>query len=253
MFPSLIVPSFIAGFLTFFAPCTLPLVPGFLGFISGISGNLVNHQKSPSDRKRILINACAYVLGFSLIFILLGSLFGLSGALFRSYKQLLTRIGGIFVIFFGSYILNLFNIAEKLPLGKEKRFNFNKYLAPGNPLSSFIFGVTFAFGWTPCIGPILGSVLLLASTSNTAIEGSILLMTFSLGLAIPFLLTALWITSVTQLIRKSRRVLTLFYSLSGVLLIIIGLFLLLDIFDVWIAFFYRLFSFINYDHLLNYL
>src|SRR3989344_7045516 len=174
---SLIIPAFIAGILTFLAPCTLPLVPGYLGFISGVSANdLRDPTKAKVARRKIFLNGVLYVIGFSLIFIILGSLFGLGGAALIKYRLWLSRIGGIFVIFFGLFMTGVL----KLPLlNIEKHFGNIKALKPGNPASSLIFGAAFALGWTPCIGPILGSILTLAAASATVGQGAFLLAVFS--------------------------------------------------------------------------
>jgi len=168
---SLIIPAFIAGVLTFLAPCTLPLVPGYLGFISGVSAqDLQDLLKSKSVRRKIFLNGLLLVVGFSFIFILLGSLFGLGGSALVQYRIWLSRIGGIFVILFGLFMVGVL----RLPfLNVEKHMSGIKALKPGNPASSLIFGATFAFGWTPCVGPILGSILTLAAASATVGQGSV--------------------------------------------------------------------------------
>jgi len=162
---SLIIPSFIAGILTFLAPCTLPLVPGYLGFISGVSlDDLRDPLKASRVRRRIFLNGLLYVFGFSIVFIVLGSLVGFAGALLGQYRLWLTRIGGLLVIFFGLYMMHI----VKLPvLSAEKHFLPARWLKPGHPTSSFLFGVAFAAGWTPCVGPILGGIILLAAIGST--------------------------------------------------------------------------------------
>src|SRR3989344_3063397 len=186
MEPSLIIPAFIAVILTFLAPCTLPLVPGYLGFISGVSvQDLQDTLKAKSARRKIFLNGFLFVVGFSFILILLGSLFGLGGSALVQYRIWLSRIGGIFVILFGLFMIGVL----RLPfLNVEKNIGRISALKPGNPISSLIFGATFAFGWTPCVGPILGSILTLAASSATIGQGAFLLSVFSLGLAVPFLI-----------------------------------------------------------------
>lgn len=200
---TLIIPTFIAGTITFLAPCTLPLVPGYLGFISGVSlKDLQDPGKARRVRFKIFLNGLLYVIGFSTVFIILGSLFGLGGQALTKYRVVLAEVGGVLVILFGIFMLGIFN---KLTIFKylsaERQFNPVRRLTPGNPFSSLIFGATFAFGWTPCVGPILGSVLLLASASATVLEGAFLLLVFSLGLAVPFLLIALGVGSATRFIQ----------------------------------------------------
>ncbi len=255
---SLIIPAFIAGLLTFLAPCTLPLVPGFLAFIGGASvQDLQDPLKAATVRKRIFLNGVMYVVGFSVIFILMGSVFGAAGSLLGQYRFDLTRLGGAFVIFFGLYLMHFFDLPIFKNffsfLSKTSRFNLGQKLTPGKPGSSFIFGATFAFGWTPCIGPILGTMLALASTSGTALQGSLLLSVFSVGLALPFLALALSFGHAAQYVKKMSRYLNVISFIGGVFLLFIGILLVTDNFVIWIAYFYRWFDFINYDRLLDYL
>ncbi|MBT4153865.1 MAG: cytochrome c biogenesis protein CcdA [Candidatus Magasanikbacteria bacterium] len=251
---SLIIPAFIAGLLTFLAPCTLPLVPGFLGFIAGVSAKeLAGEGVKLSARKRVLKNGLMYVLGFSVVFILLGSLFGAAGAFLAPYRVWLSRIGGVVIIFFGLYLMHAFDLKFLQFLSRQKRFSFTKKLTPGKPLSSFVFGATFALGWTPCVGPVLGTVLLLASTSGQVLQGAFLLAVFSAGLAIPFLLLALGIGHAQAYVRKLSKVLNIISIVGGVFLIFIGVLLLTDSFGAWIGTFYQYFNFLNADALLNYL
>lgn len=248
---SLIIPAFIAGILTFLAPCTLPLVPGYLGFISGVSVNdLQDPTKAKIARRKIFLNGVLYVIGFSLVFIVLGSLFGLAGAALAQYRIWLSRIGGVFVIFFGLFMMGVF----KLPfLNVEKRVGSIKALKPGNPASSLIFGAAFAFGWTPCVGPILGSILTLAAASSTVGQGAFLLAVFSLGLAVPFLIIAASIGSASAYLAKISKYLNVISVIGGVFLVFLGILLLTNKLGVWIAYFYQWFDFINYESLLDYL
>lgn len=251
---SLIIPSFLAGMLTFLAPCTLPLVPGYLGFISGVSADdLKDARKVRSARWKIFLNGLLYVAGFSLIFIILGSLFGLGGGALIKYRLWLSRIGGVFVIFFGLYMLGVLNLPIFNFLQAEKQFLPTRWLKPGRPVSSFVFGSAFAFGWTPCVGPILGSILLLASASSTVAQGALLLFVFSLGLGIPFLLIALGIGSASKYLNKISKYLHAVSLIGGVFLIFLGILLLTNQFALWLSYAYRLFRFVNYDRILDYL
>ncbi|MBI1971310.1 MAG: sulfite exporter TauE/SafE family protein [Candidatus Wildermuthbacteria bacterium] len=241
-FPVLIIPAFVAGILTFLAPCTLPLVPGYLAFISGTA----------VDKKRIFLNGLLYVIGFSGVFIILGSLVGLGGALLFQYRGVATQIGGVFVILFGLFLL-FPNVPAFRPLLAERRVPFVKNLQPGRPVSSFLFGSAFAFGWTPCVGPILGAVLTLAAFSGTLVQGAFLLLVFSLGLAVPFLTVALAVGWASTFFTKIERYLHYASISGGLFLILLGGFMATNNFGLWIAWFYRVFNFINYDALLKYL
>lgn len=242
--------AFFAGLLTFLAPCTLPLVPAFLGFISGVDkGELENPQTAASARKKIFLNGLFFVIGFSIIFILFGSLAGLLGRALVPYRIWLTRIGGTFIILFGLLMLGVF----KLSIFQGANLRLPHWIKPGKPSSSLVVGGTFAFGWTPCVGPILASVLFLASSSSTALSGALMLGVFSLGLALPFLVLSLAFARATQYIGKINQYLGVISKIGGVFLILLGVLLLTNQFGLLIQYGYQLFEFIQYDRLLDYL
>lgn len=232
----LLIPSFIAGFFMFIAPCTLPLVPTYLVFIAGTSIDTLQRLQTNSVRRKIIINSLMYVLGFSLIFILLGTALAWGGSFLTAHRLLLARIGGIFVIIFGVFMLEeawLARVGWLSFLFREKRFNIFNKLRPGKPWSAFIFGVTFAFGWTPCIGPILGSVLLLAATTATAWSGALLLAVFSLGMAVPFLIISFAFNSIFKRWKKIHKYLAALSLVGGLFLIFIGILMITDRLGIW--------------------
>ncbi len=249
---SLIIPAFIAGVLTFLAPCTLPLVPGYLGFISGASlDDLKDPGKAKSARWKIFLNGLFFMLGFSAVFIIMGTLVGFVGAtLLAPYRLWLGRIGGIFVIIFGLFMLNILKIPF---LASEKQFKAPTLFKRGKPTNSFILGSAFAFGWTPCVGPILGSILLLASTSTTAFQGALMLAVFSAGLALPFLLIAIGIGSASRHVQNISKYLNIISTIGGIFLILLGILLVMGKISLLVAYGYGIFQFINYDRLLDYL
>jgi len=246
-----IISTFFAGILTFLAPCTLPLVPAYLGFISGVDQDaLKNPETARAARRKIFFNGLAFIVGFSLVFIAFGVLAGIAGQALAPYRIWMARIGGILVILFGLFMLGFF----KLPFFQsDKRIPIPKWLTLGRPLSSLFIGGTFALGWTPCVGPILGSVLLLAGTSATAIQGGFLLAVFSLGLAIPFLIIALLFSRATRYIDSISKYLKWVSIIGGIFLILLGLLLVTDNFGLTIQYGYELLYFINYDRLLDFL
>ncbi|MAF13278.1 MAG: cytochrome C biogenesis protein [Parcubacteria group bacterium] len=248
---TLIIPAFLAGLITFLAPCTLPLVPGYLGFISGTSVDDLNDPaKKEQVKKKILKNGIFFVLGFSVVFILFGTLAGLLGQALVPYRIWLTRIGGVFIIIFGLFMVGVL----KLPfLSHEKRLKLPSFLTLGKPSSSFIVGNAFAFGWTPCVGPILASILLLASSSSTALQGAILLAVFSLGLAVPFLLVALGTGHAAQYINKISKYLNVVSIIGGAFLILLGILLLANKFTLLLSWGFKLFSFFGYERIVDYL
>jgi len=246
-----IISTFFAGILTFLAPCTLPLVPAYLGFISGVDQDaLKNPETARAARRKIFFNGLAFIVGFSLVFIAFGVLAGIAGQALAPYRIWMARIGGILVILFGLFMLGFF----KLPFFQsDKRIPIPKWLTLGRPSSSLFIGGTFALGWTPCVGPILGSVLLLAGTSATAVQGGFLLAVFSLGLAIPFLIIALLFSRATRYIDSISKYLKWVSIIGGIFLILLGLLLVTDNFGLTIQYGYELLDFINYDRLLDFL
>lgn len=245
------ISAFVAGILMFLAPCTLPLVPAYLGFISGVSAeDLKDPAKAGNARRRIFLNGVMFILGFSLIFIVFGTLAGLVGQGLVPYRIWLTRIGGGLVIVFGLFMLGILNLSF---LQSEKRIKLPSFLKVGRPSSSLIMGGAFAFGWTPCVGPILGSILLLASVSSTALEGAMMLAVFSLGLAIPFILIALAFSKATAYIEKISKYLNIISKIGGAFLVILGILLITNNFGILIEVGYKFFNFFHYDAILNYL
>jgi cytochrome c-type biogenesis protein len=248
---SLVIPALFAGGLTFLAPCTLPLVPVYLAIISGVS---VEQLNDPENAKhtcwKILRNGIWFVVGFSVIFILLGTVAGAMGQVLLRYRELIVQIGGIFVIFFGLFMLQ----AVKIPLfEKTARLRTPKIFKQGSGVNAFVVGAIFAFGWTPCIGPILGTILLLASLSSTVWQGTFLLLVFSIGLAIPFLIIAALASSAVHYVRRLLKWMPYISALGGVFLIILGVLLLIDKMDLLITWGYKLGKLFNYELLMNYL
>jgi cytochrome c-type biogenesis protein len=243
------ISAFIAGLLTFLAPCTLPLIPAYLGFISGVNTTNERHTQTTGLRRKIMWNGLAFVIGFSIVFIAFGILVGLAGSLVAPYKIWLGRVGGVFVIIFGLFMLGLF----RLPFFSGKNLRVPKWISPGNPTSSLAIGGAFAFGWTPCIGPVLGTVLLLAGTSGTALQGGLLLLIFSVGLAIPFLALALAFSKMSHYIDRFSKFLTLISMIGGIFLIVLGLLLMTDNFGLVIQYGYHLLRPFNYQGILEFL
>jgi len=230
-----IISAFVAGIITFLAPCTLPLVPGYLSFISGSSiSDLQDPTKAKQARGKIFLNGVFYVIGFSAVFILFGSLFGLGGSVFFEFRDVLIRLGGAFVILFGLFLLapaitgitggkiNLTQLPLLGFLSTDRKVHFGSKLTPGRPMSSLIFGGSFALGWSPCVGPILGVILTLAAASTSVGQGIFLLFIFSMGLAIPFLLTALAIGWAATHFTRIAKYLNWVSLIGGIFLIALG-------------------------------
>lgn len=251
---SFIISAFIAGLLTFLAPCTLPLVPGFLGFISGTSLNEINNpEKIKFLRKKVFLNALAYVIGFSIVFIIMGTAFGFLGIALSKYKMILSRVGGVLVIIFGLYMMHVFKLSFLNFLNTEYKLNLFSKLHPGKLSSSFLFGAAFAFGWTPCVGPVLGAILTLALTRETVGHATLLLSIFSLGLATPFLIIASVFGSALHYIRSIQTYMIYISFVGGLFLVFIGILLVIGKTVVWNALIYNTFDFMQYQRLLEYL
>ena len=249
--PGFILSSFVAGLFTFLAPCTLPLVPAYLGFISGVATDDFNDPaKARAARRKIILNGAFFILGFSTVFILFGTLAGFLGQGLAPYRMWFGRVGGALVVLFGLFMLGVF----RLPFFEtEHRIKMPAFLTVGKPVSSLAIGSAFALGWTPCVGPILGSILLLASASSTALQGALLLAVFSAGLAMPFLLIAIGFSKASGYIEKLAKYLQWVSIIGGVFLIVLGVLLMTDNFSVLIRYGYQIFDFINYEGLLDYL
>jgi cytochrome c-type biogenesis protein len=210
------IAAFVAGLLSFLSPCVLPLVPGYVSLISGAT---IEDLQS-SDRRMlrtVMMHSITFVLGFSVVFIALGAVATSVGQFVHQYETLLTRIGGIVVIIFGLHLTGLLKIKA---LYADKRLHNVK--GSSSVAGSFLVGFAFAFGWTPCIGPILAGILLLAETQDTVIKGIVLLAIYSLGLAVPFLLTSLGVDRFLSFYGRFRRHLHTVEVISGVLLIAVG-------------------------------
>ncbi|MGI8425804.1 MAG: cytochrome c biogenesis CcdA family protein [Actinomycetota bacterium] len=205
--------AFLAGVLSIVTPCILPLIPGYLSYISGVSAG------SP-ERKRVMGSALLFVLGFALIFTALGLSASLIGGFLLGQLPLLLKIAGVAVIVMGLSMLGILRIPF---LMKEKRMDFRK-VRPG-PLGALPLGMAFAFGWTPCIGPILGGVLGLAGATQTAWKGALLLAIYSLGMAVPFLLMALAYTRAGATFRFLTKHALGIERTGGGLLVVMGVLL----------------------------
>jgi cytochrome c-type biogenesis protein len=215
--------SLLAGLLSFLSPCVLPLLPSYLSFVGGVS--IKEMQEDASIRRRLFVNTLFFVLGFSLVFVALGVLFSGSVLFAPDAIRWINIVAGIIVIVLGLNIM--FDFISVLNL--ERRFHFSR--RPKGALGSFLVGLAFAAGWTPCIGPILTGILFLAGSSGTVGTGILYLSLYSAGLAIPFLLTALFFTRATGLFNRIKKHFRTIRILSGSLLILIGVLIALGRFQ----------------------
>lgn len=205
--PALPLLAVVAGVLSFSSPCTLPLVPGYLGFISGVS----------SSRGRTLGAAALFVTGFSLVFTALGAGASSLGSLLIEHRLLLEKAAGVLIILMGLVVLGLM----RLPLVMREGRPLIERVQPG-PSGALFLGVAFAFGWTPCVGPVLGSILLLAGGQGTVTAGALLLLLYSLGLGVPFLAAALFLDRFGSVSGWLRQHATAINTSGGALLVAMG-------------------------------
>ena len=205
--------SFLAGIISFLSPCVLPLIPGYISFINGTTlEGLEDKKKNFIFRETLLFS-----VGFSIVFISLGATATMFGSLMLEYSRIFTFIVGVLIIFFS---LNMIGLLQFRLLNKELKYHFHNQIT--KPYMSLLVGIGFGFGWSPCIGPILGSVLALASLETTLMKGIILLSIYSIGLAIPFILSGLFITKFLVFSKKTRIHIVKIQKISGYILLVTG-------------------------------
>ena len=214
---TLIFLSFFAGIISFLSPCVLPLIPGYLSFICGT--DLENLKKK--SKYFIVKKSALFVIGFSIIFILLGASSTFFGTFLLKQSQIFSNIIAIIIIFFGLYLTEIINFKF---LNNKFKFYISKY--SNNFFFPLIVGMGFAFGWTPCIGPILGSILALASLKTTLLQGIFLLITYSIGLGIPFILAGYYLGNFLMFSQKAKKYIKKIQKGAGIILIITGILIL---------------------------
>ena len=205
--------SFLAGIISFLSPCVLPLIPGYISFINGTTlEGLEDKKKNFIFRETLLFS-----IGFSIVFISLGATATMFGSLMLEYSRIFTFIVGIIIIFFS---LNMIGLLQFRLLNQELKYHFHNQIT--KPYMSLLVGIGFGFGWSPCIGPILGSVLALASLETTLMKGIILLSIYSIGLAVPFILSGLFITKFLVFSKKTKMHIVKIQKISGYILLVTG-------------------------------
>ncbi|HOP74435.1 MAG TPA: cytochrome c biogenesis protein CcdA [Bacillota bacterium] len=224
--------AFAGGVLSFLSPCILPLAPGYLGMISGVSVGKIND--AADGRQKIILSTVSFILGFSLVFVMLGLASSLIGQLLRGSRMLFAQIGGVIVILLGLHQTGLLPIAW---LYRERRVNATPGIGMGG---AFLTGLAFAFGWTPCVGPILGGILAVAGNQDTMGAGLVLLMAYSVGLGLPFLVLAIAFEKISVQLNKLKPYMKYLQWLSGGLLILMGLLLVTNNLTVLTQWFMRI-------------
>ena len=217
--------AFAAGLVSFFAPCVVPLVPAFISFVSGVSLTKLKLKGMKRYRKTLFVSTLFYVLGFSSIFVLLGATAaGVSGWL-KINSQLIQRVGGLLIIFFGLEVAGVL----RLPfLEREHRFKLPDGFKKHSQLRSLLVGMVFGISWTPCVGVVLGSILVLAANTATVWQGALLLFVYSLGISIPFLIISLTLLSAPRYLKFLKKHVGKISMIAGLLLVALGVLLLTD-------------------------
>ena len=217
LLPALFVALF-AGLISFLSPCVLPIVPPYLAYMSGVALTDVENKKG---RQKIVLTASFFVLGLSTVFVFLGFSASAIGAVFFEYQALLNTIAGFAIMLFGLHFLDIYRLHF---LDREARFEVGNY--QGTAFGSYVLGLAFAFGWTPCIGPQLGAILSLAASNGSIVKGTVLLAFYAIGLGIPFLIFAFFINRLDGVLSFFKQYFELIERIMGLLLWTVGLLML---------------------------
>jgi cytochrome c-type biogenesis protein len=209
--------AFLAGIVSFLSPCVLPIVPGYVTFVSGMTLDELSDGESSDARRAAVIHSLLFGLGFALVFMTLGAVASAMGQTISRSLPTISRVGGILIILFGLYLLGVLKLA---PLTREYRPHLAR--KPGGALGSLVVGMAFGAGWTPCVGPILGTILLYASMETTVVQGTLLLGVYALGLGIPFLIAAVGINWFLASSARIRDWVMPLQKASGAVLVLMG-------------------------------
>ena len=211
---------FLQGLISFFSPCVLPLLPLYIGYLSGGTGKWED-GKFYYKKSKVMINTLFFVIGISFAFVLLGLGVSAVGSFLNSNQELFAKIGGVLVVLFGLYQLGIFGSSDFL--GKERRLPFRLDKLAMSPFAALLMGFTFSFAWTPCVGPALTSVLLMAASTGTRAAGMGLIGVYTIGFVLPFLAVGIFATSLLGLFRKHMKVVQYTVKIGGILMIIMGI------------------------------
>ncbi len=233
-----ILTAFLFGLLSFISPCVLPIIPGYISFISGHTLDDIKGDKSAA--RAVMLNSLVFIAGFTMIFVLMGAAATSIGQLLNDNLNLISKIAGGIIIIFGLHMIGIFKIGF---LNYEKRFHLqDKKLGI---LGSFAVGAAFAFGWTPCIGPVLAGILAIASQQETVMQGIILLFVYSLGLGIPFFLTAVSINKFFTLFNRIKKHFHTIEVVGGVMLVAVGILMMTNYLTIIASVLSKWFPFLN--------
>ena len=244
-----IISAFLGGLLTFFAPCTLPLIPAFIAFIGGQTTSQVEvGRKINTHRRTIIISALCFILGFTIVFIFFGLASGALGSFLVLNKKLISQIGGVLIILLGLGMLRL------IPLPSFSFFSHRaipSQIEKGTRTGGFLLGLLFGLGWSPCLGPILGTIIVLAGSTGSATGGAILLFVYAMGLGLPFLLVSVLYGEAVGYVTSLSRHLPLISKIGAILIIIIGLLMVFGQFGVIATYGFDIYRIPALDYLLD--
>jgi cytochrome c-type biogenesis protein len=231
--------AFIAGLLSFLSPCVLPLLPSYISYITGITFGELTRGESPPKRIRLLTlaHSLLFIAGFTVIFVVLGMSLNFLGGFLPQHRDIIRKIGGAVVVFFGLCIAGVINPGF---MQKEKKVELKA--KPAGYAGSVLVGAAFAIGWTPCVGPILASILILSSTTGEAGKGAAMLLSYSMGLAVPFLVSSMLINNFLVYFKALKRYLRVISVVSGIFLVIIGVMIFTNFFGTLAGLTGRVFS-----------
>ena len=214
---------FVQGLLSFFSPCVLPLLPLYIGYLSGGTAVKKEDGRMQYKRSKVLLHTVFFVIGVSFAFFVLGLGVSAVGTFFKSNQAMFARVGGIIVILFGLYQLRVFGFSQTLE--RERRLPFRLDRFAMSPFTALLLGFTFSFAWTPCVGPALTSVLLMAASASTRMAGFVLIGVYTLGFVLPFLAVGFFTTTLLELFRKHQQVVRYTVKAGGVLMVLMGIFM----------------------------
>ena len=217
--------AFGAGLVSFFAPCVVPLLPAYVGYVTGVSLKDLKEQGYAPYRRKLIVTSLFYILGFSVVFVLLGTAAASIGSALRRYDFLIQRIGGLIILILGLEFAGILHLPF---LTRQKQFQLPTWTEKLGHARAFFIGLVFATAWTPCVGAVLGSILTLAAVSGTAVTGASLLFVYSLGISVPFLVVSLTLASAPKYLSFISRHIGVISKVAGIILAILGALLLTD-------------------------
>lgn len=236
-----LLPAFIAGIISFISPCVLPLIPGYFSYISGISLEEIENADSKMQLF-ILYRAILFCLGFIVVFTVMGVAASYLGVTIAVYRNILEKVAGFVIIIMGLFVSGALNLPF---MNKVANVSFKR--SPTGSVGAFLLGMAFAIAWTPCVGPVLSAILLYASTSETVFKGGVLLLVYSLGLAVPFILTSIFFSKMLSVFSWIKKRYKVIMAVSGGFLILMGLLMISGKFGFFNAELQKLFNQLNFN------